>query len=59
MSGVPSPKIRKLWNMANVCLDNGWTPSQYWKESSKDTQAINAVHEARMRKQIQEKEKHV
>lgn len=54
MGGRPSPTILDLYNMASICIDLGWTPNQYRKESHKDTQAIIVIMDARNRKQNQE-----
>ena len=54
MGGHPSPKILKLYNMATMCIERNWTPEQYWNASSKDTQAIIIMMDARNSKSKQE-----
>jgi hypothetical protein len=54
MGGVPSPSILDLYNKASICIDLGWTPEQYRRAPSRDTQAIIVVMDARARKQKSE-----
>lgn len=54
MGGVPSSSILDLYNKASICIDLGWTPEQYRRAPSRDTQAIIIVMDTRARKQKQE-----